>query len=162
MSPFFNAVKKNVLEQFPAESFEFQESYGDEVILCETKNLTALLSMLKTKHKCDFLMNVSGIDFPEKQKRFEVCYELFSSSMNSRVRVKVAVNEEESIPTAQFIWKTADWFEREAYDMFGIQFSDHPNLKRLLTHHQFKGHPLRKDYPADRVTTLYRSFAYPF
>ncbi len=151
MSPFFNAVKKNVLEQFPAESFEFQESCGDEVILCEAKNLTALLSMLKTKHKCDFLMNVSGIDFPDRQKRFEVCYELFSSSMNSRVRVKVAVNEEESIPTAQFIWKTADWFERETYDMFGIQFSNHPNLRRLLTHHQFKGYPLRKDYPADRV-----------
>lgn len=151
MSPFFNAVKKNVLEQFPKESFEFQESCGDEVILCEAKSLTALLSMLKTKHKCNFLMNISGIDFPERQKRFEVCYELFSSSMNRRVRVKVAVNTEESIPTAQFIWKTADWFERETYDMFGIQFSNHPNLRRLLTHHQFKGHPLRKDYPADRV-----------
>ena len=151
MSPFFNAVKKNVLEQFPADSFEFQESCGDEVILCEAKSLTTLLSMLKTKHNCNFLMNVSGIDFPERQKRFEVCYELFSSLMNSRVRVKVATNEEDPIPTAQFIWKTADWFERETYDMFGIQFSNHPNLKRLLTHHQFEGHPLRKDYPADRV-----------
>ena len=160
MSPFFSAVKKNVLEQFPQEHFEFQNSCGDEVIVCLPKNLTELLSLLKTKHKCNFLMNISGVHFPEKQKNFEVCYELFSSSMNSRVRVKVAVNEEESIPTAQFIWKTADWFERETYDMFGIQFSNHPNLRRLLTHQPVQRPPFKKRLSCRSSSALYRSFAH--
>lgn len=77
-------------------------------------------------------------------------YNLFSSRTNHRICVKVPLKEGESIPTAQFIWKTANWFERETYEMFGIVFSEHPYLKRLLTHHEFKGYPLRKDYPANR------------
>ena len=85
----------------------------------------------------------------KKEKRFEVVYELFSSKTAERFRVKAALAEKEKIPTVQFLWKTADWFEREAYDMFGVVFENHPNMRRFLTHHQFKGHPLRKDYPAD-------------
>jgi len=97
----------------------------------------------------NFLMDVCGVDYPTRAKRFDVVYHLFSSKDNSRVRVKVPLSEDESIATATDIWVGADWFEREAYDMFGLIFDGHPNLRKILTHHQFKGHPLRKDYEAD-------------
>ena len=94
-------------------------------------------------------MCVSGADYPKRQKRFEIIYELFSTRTVSRLRIKTAAAEGEEVPTAQFLWPSADWFEREIYDMYGVRFKGHPNMRRLLTHHQFQGHPLRKDYPAD-------------
>ena len=151
LTPFLNLLKKKISHFFPNKSFTFESSFGDSVIISEPQNVLPLLSYLKTEQHFDFLMHVCGVDFPDKDKRFEVCYELFSSQMNNRVRVKTQIKEGEKIPTAQFLWKTADWFERETYEMFGIEFSDHPNLRRLLTHHQFKGWPLRKDYPAHKT-----------
>ncbi len=96
---------------------------------------------------CDLLVDICGADYPDREKRFEVVYHLASLSHGHRFRVKVLLGEKDpSIPTCYPVWKAADWFEREAYDMFGIRFDGHPNLKRLLTHEAFQGHPLRKDY----------------
>ncbi len=150
LSSLPSTLKEEILKSFPQDSLSFTEQCEDSVIHCNPKNLEALLSELKTKHHFDFLMQICGVDFPDRKKRFDVCYELFSGKTYQRVRVKVQVNENESVPTAQFLWKTADWFERETYEMYGISFSNHPNLRRLLTHHQFEGYPLRKDYPADQ------------
>ena len=150
MNHRFKSIQEDLQKSFPNHSFKFEQNFGNIVIIPPLKDLIPLLADLKKNHQFDFLMQVFGVDFPEREKRFEVGYELFSSKTYQRLRIKVSVSEEEPVPTAQFLWKTADWFERETYDMFGIHFSDHPNLKRLLTHHEFKGHPLRKDYPANR------------
>ena len=94
-------------------------------------------------------MNLTAVDYPDRPERFEVIYELFSTKKGQRLRLKVKAPEGDSLPTATSVWLGANWFEREVYDMFGITFDGHPNMTRILTHHQFKGHPLRKDYPAD-------------
>ena len=150
MTPFFKNLQEHLRKTFPEASFSFQESFNNSIILAEPKEVLSLLTELKKNHHFDFLMQVFGVDFPEREKRFEVGWELFSSKKIQRVRVKTNVAENESVPTAQFLWKTSDWFERETYEMYGISFSNHPNLKRLLTHHEFKGWPLRKNYPADK------------
>ena len=97
---------------------------------------------------CNLLLDVCGVDYPENEQRFEVVYHLTSLEKGHRIRVRVAVDEEDPrVPTAYGIWKAADWFEREAFDMFGIRFDGHPDLRRLLTDYGFSGHPLRKDFP---------------
>ena len=150
MNSFLDTLKTELAKAQTQSSFSYHEFLGDLTIISSPQDLLFLLKELKNKHHFDFLMQVFGLDFPEREKRFEVGYSLFSSANNRRVCVKVPLKEKESVPTAQFLWKTADWFERETYEMYGIVFSDHPNLKRLLTHHQFEGWPLRKDYPANR------------
>ena len=150
MNSFLDTLKTELAKAQPQRSFSYHEFLGDLTIVSSPQDILFLLQELKNKHHFDFLMQVFGLDFPDREKRFEVGYSLFSSINNRRICIKVPLKENESVPTAQFLWKTADWFERETYDMYGIVFSDHPNLKRLLTHHQFKGWPLRKDYPANQ------------
>ena len=142
-------LKKKLQQKFPKQPFDFQQEFGDLVLCVSSKTIPTLLEYFKNSGYFDFLMNISGVDYPDRKNRFEVVYELFCSQNAHRLRIKTALQEGEKPPTAQFVWKTADWFEREIYDMFGIEFENHPNLRRILTHHQFKGHPLRKDYPAD-------------
>lgn len=132
-----------------ANQFEFAEHMGAAVLLVPKDSVRDVLRFLKEKNYFNFLMNITGVDYPERQQRFEVVYELFSSRDYSRLRVKAKVGENETIPSVISVWKGADWFEREVYDMFGVKFEGHPNLRRILTHHQFQGHALRKDYPAD-------------
>jgi len=147
MNPI-NNLQKELRQRFKKD-FAFKKIFGADVLELEKEDLPALLQHLKQHQGFDFLMCVTGVNYPEREKEFEVCYELFSSKKIQRLRLKARLTEQEQIPTAQFIYPTADWFEREIYDMYGLKFKDHPNMKRILTHHQFKGHPLRKDYPAD-------------
>ena len=100
----------------------------------------------------DLLLDLCGVDFPEREERFEAVYHLFSVPRRERLRLKVPVSEEDPVlPSLVEVWKGANWFEREAFDMFGLRFDGHPNLRRILTHEAFHGHPLRKDYdPARR------------
>lgn len=132
-----------------AGQFEFSESYGAVVLKVPKDSVREVLRFLKEKNYFHFLMNITGVDYPERAQRFEVIYELFNLHDFSRLRVKTQVGEGETVPSVISVWKGADWFEREVYDMFGVRFEGHPNLRRILTHHQFKGHPLRKDYAAD-------------
>ncbi len=132
-----------------ATSYQFRSAYNDDVIEVPKEEVGNVLRYLKTNSQFDFLMDVCGADYPDRQQRFEVVYHLFNSKTYQRVRLKARLGENESVETATTIWKGATFFEREAYDMFGIKFSGHPNLTRILTHHQFVGHPLRKDYDAD-------------
>ena len=162
LKPSFKSLQKNLKQKFPTNCFVFQENLGDHILTVSPPNVPSLLQHLKESGRFDFLMNISGVDWPKKDKRFEVVYELFSSKTAERLRIKTALTEQEQIPTAQFIWKTADWFEREIYDMFGIKFKEHPNMRRILTHHQFKGHPLRKDYQADHQQHCYESLPLHF
>jgi NADH-quinone oxidoreductase subunit C/D len=143
-------LKSDLVSKFGADQFRFITTpVGDHVIEASKASVHALLRYLKEYAAFDFLMDVCGVDYPTRSKRFDVVYHLFSTKDFSRLRVKAAVEEGGSIATATNIWVGADWFEREAYDMFGIKFDGHPNLRKILTHHQFVGHPLRKDYEAD-------------
>ncbi len=123
---------------------------SSEVIDLPKDQVVSYLRQLKSEGKFDFLMDVSAVDYPDRARRFDIVYQLFSSKNSKRLRIKTQLAENESIETATTVWKGADWFEREVYDMFGIHFKGHPNLRKILTHHHFKGHPLRKDYPADK------------
>lgn len=133
-----------------ANQFEFSESFGAVVLKVPKESVRDVLRFLKEKNYFHFLMNITGVDYPERSQRFEVIYELFNINDYSRLRVKAQVGENESIPSVISVWRGADWFEREVYDMFGVKFEGHPNLRRILTHHEFVGHPLRKDYDADK------------
>ncbi|MEQ1723630.1 MAG: NADH dehydrogenase (quinone) subunit D [Pseudobdellovibrio sp.] len=147
---FPELLKSDLVSKFGAEQFRFITTpVGDNVIEAPKVSVHALLQYLKEYVGFDFLMDVCGVDYPTRTKRFDVVYHLFSTKDFSRLRVKAAVEDGGSIATATNIWVGADWFEREAYDMFGIKFDGHPNLRKILTHHQFEGHPLRKDYEAD-------------
>ena len=116
---------------------------GDHVVVVAKTELLDTLRTLKTKHQFNFLMHVAGADYPDREKRFELSYELYSSKTHQRIRVKTSVAEGESLESAIPVWRAANWFEREVYDMYGVKFDNHPNLTRILVHHQFKGHPLR-------------------
>lgn len=143
-------LRADLNKKFVENTFEYSYVYGNNVLSLPKGQILSVLEHLKSSGRFDFLMQVAGADFPERKRRFEIVYELFSSKDFSRCRLKTQVGEDESIDSVISIWKCADWFEREIYDMYGVRFAGHPNLRRILVHHQFVGHPLRKDYPADR------------
>ncbi len=130
--------------------YKFHTSFNQDVLELPKEDVVPVLRFLRETGKFDFLMDVCGADYPERAKRFEVLYHLFSSKNSKRLRIKTQVSEGESIESATCVWRGANWFERETFDMFGVKFHNHPNLTKILTHHQFVGHPLRKDYEADR------------
>ena len=113
------------------------------------ENLIHLVDFVKNDEDCQFrqLTDVAGVDFPERANRFDVIYHFLSFKWNFRLRIKTEINENGSLPSICSIFPAANWFEREAFDMYGIQFTDHPDLRRILTDYGFEGYPLRKDFP---------------
>ena len=121
-----------------------------QLVLWTTRDsLLRLLTFLRDDPNCLFkqLVDVTAVDYPEREERFEVVYNLLSLTQNERVRVKVATDEDTPLPSCVPIFNAANWFEREVWDMYGVFFSDHPDLRRILTDYGFEGHPLRKDFP---------------
>lgn len=143
------SIRSDLKNKFPNVNFDYSTQNGADIVHIPKEYVVLVLKHLKHSGKFDFLMSVSGADYPERAKRFDVVYELFSTKTSERLRVKTQVGENEEVPTVIHVWRGADWLERETWDMYGIKFAGHPNLRRLLVHHQFKGFPLRKDYPAD-------------
>jgi NADH-quinone oxidoreductase subunit C len=126
------------------------EVVRDQLILwTRRESIVPVLSFLRDDPRCLFkmLVDLTAVDYPDRPERFEVVYNLSSLSFNRRVRVKIAVEENAAVPTATGVFSCAGWYEREVWDMFGIGFSDHPDLRRILTDYGFEGHPLRKDFP---------------
>lgn len=122
---------------------------GELMLECAPDRLVGLLTFLRDDPKCLFkqLIDVCGVDWPEREKRFDVVYNLLSLKNNLRIRVKVATDESTPVPSAAVVYSAAGWFERETYDLYGVWFADHPDLRRILTDYGFEGHPLRKDFP---------------
>jgi NADH-quinone oxidoreductase subunit C len=122
---------------------------GELMLETTPDKLIALLTFLRDDPKCKFsqLVDICGVDWPEREKRFDVVYNLLSLANNQRIRVKVATDESTPVPSAATVWSAAPWFERETYDLYGVWFSDHPDLRRILTDYGFEGHPMRKDFP---------------
>ena len=113
----------------------------------------ALMTTLRDDPRFAFeqVMDICGVDWPERAERFDVVYNLLSVSLNQRLRVIVTTDESAPVPSVHTVWPVATWWEREAWDLFGIVFSGQPDLRRILTDYGFEGHPLRKDFPADRL-----------
>ena len=124
-------------------------AYGELTLSVAAENIVEVLTLLKTDPQCQFVsfIDVSGVDYPQREKRFDVVYHLLSPRQNKRIRVKVETDEDSPVPSVTGVFPGADWFERETYDLYGVLFSGHPDLRRLLTDYGFEGHPLRKDFP---------------
>jgi len=124
-------------------------AFDELTLVTSAENIIALLTFLRDDGHCQFvnLTDICGVDWPGRPRRFDVVYHLLSPRQNLRVRIKVATGEDEPIPSATAVFPGADWFEREAYDLYGILFTGHPDLRRILTDYGFEGYPLRKDFP---------------
>lgn len=123
--------------------------FGELTLLAERDHIVHLLRFLRDDQQCNFetLIDICGVDYPERSDRFDVVYHLLSMRMNHRIRVRIRTDEDTPVASATVLWPAANWFEREAFDMYGIQFADHPDLRRILTDYGFEGYPLRKDFP---------------
>ena len=124
-------------------------AHGELTLYAERDQIDDVLKFLRDDSQCLFetLIDVCGVDYPQRTRRFVVVYPLLSMRMNQRIRVKIETDEETPVPTAVDLFPCADWFEREAFDMYGVRFAGHPDLRRILTDYGFEGYPLRKDFP---------------
>ena len=143
---FFEAsatqILANLAERVPSIN-------GQLVYRCELNKLISVLKLLKANESLDFsqLSDLTAVDYPGRIQRFELVYQLLSVTHNRRIRIICAIDEGQIVPSATGVYKSAEWPEREVWDMYGLFFSDHPDLRRLLTDYGFEGHPLRKDFP---------------
>ena len=152
-------VLTKIKTQFENAILEIHSSFGDDTAVINKEKLVEVARFLKEDSELDFnvLMDLTAVDYLslEKPWRFEVVYHFYSLAKNHRVRIKVPVTEEDAeVATLTSLWPIADWFEREVWDMFGIQFKGHPHLKRILMYEGFVGYPLRKDYPVNKRQPL--------
>jgi NADH-quinone oxidoreductase subunit C len=131
-------------------------AFGELTLMVNLANLEALVEFLRDDASCRFtsLVDITAVDHPERAQRFDMVYHLLSMYRNQRIRLKVAVREEEMVPSITDLHPSANWFEREVFDMFGILFSGHPDLRRILTDYGFRGYPLRKDFPTTGYTEV--------
>ena len=137
------AIKKN------CNPIEISDDFNQLQISISTNQILDVVDFIKNDEACEFrqITDIAGVDFPERIKRFDVIYHFLSFKHNIRLRIKITISEDETISSITSIFPAANWFEREAFDMYGIQFKDHPDLRRILTDYGFEGYPLRKDFP---------------
>jgi NADH-quinone oxidoreductase subunit C len=130
-----------------AALLETVEAYGEISFTVERKKLSTVLEKLREKHEYQQLVEIAGVDYPDRPERFEVCYHLLSLTRNHRIRVKVTTDEDTAVPSVTHMWEVAGWLEREVFDMYGVLFDGNTDLRRILTDYGFQGHPFRKDFP---------------
>ncbi len=150
MYPKDLAQLKEHVHQAQENTLEFSVIDNEELVLvAKTNEILTLMEFLKKNSGCQFttLVDITAVDYPSREKRFDVVYHLLSMNLNQRVRVKTQIAEGDMVPSLVGLFPSANWFEREVFDMYGIPFSGHPDLRRILTDYGFAGHPLRKDFP---------------
>ncbi len=140
---------EHISAALPEEVLGFDVAYDELMVRVVQDAVVKVLTFLRDDQNCQFkvLLDVTAVDYPQRDERFEVVYHLLSLKHNQRIRVKLAAGEETPVPSVTEVFNCANWLEREAWDMYGIYFSGHPDLRRLLTDYGFEGHPLRKDFP---------------
>ncbi len=133
----------------PDTVFEAKVERGELVVRCTPEGVPSLMRFLRDSSACQFttLLDICGVDWPAREKRFDVVYHLLSMRQNRRLRVKTEVREGALVPSVVEVFPCADWYEREVFDLYGVMFSGHPDLRRILTDYGFRGHPMRKDFP---------------
>jgi len=156
MDDALKSIGEKALAALPGAVIEARHAFGELTLIAEPQRILDVLKFLRDDPGCLFVnfTDVSGVDYPAREKRFDVVYQLLSPKQNQRVRVKVSTDEATPIPSATSLFPGANWFERETYDLYGVVFDGHPDLRRLLTDYGFDGHPLRKDFPMTGFTEV--------
>jgi NADH-quinone oxidoreductase subunit C len=142
---------------FPGKITESHSHHGNETIIIQREDALTIFAALKDEPQFAFnlLVDLTAVDFLGREPRFEIVYHLYSMLLNHRLRVKIGVSEDDPVvPSLSSVWKNANWLEREVWDMFGIRFTDHPDLRRILMYEEFRGYPLRKDYAVTKRQPL--------
>ena len=144
--PWNSELAKALQDHFGDVSIEALSYLGQNFFVLPPESLLTVGGYLKSECGFDMLTDLTAVDYPKREKRFEIIFQLYSFSRNERLRLKVSIGEAESVESVIPLWSTADWLEREVFDMFGVRFANHPNLKRILLPEEWQGYPLRKDY----------------
>ena len=149
MSEALKELGEHIAAALPEAVIDVEVVHGELMVRVQRNAIVRVLSFLRDDSACHFkcLMDVCGVDYPGRGERLEVVYNLLSLGHNQRVRVKLTTDEETPVPSVSGVFSSAGWWEREAWDLYGIYFSDHPDLRRILTDYGFEGHPMRKDFP---------------
>ena len=149
MDQALNDLGEQISLQLAGDVSDVRVAHGELMVTAAPEGLLKVLTLLRDDQNCQFklLLDVTAVDFPDREQRFEVIYNLLSLKHNQRIRVKLPLKEGQAALSAVEVFSSAIWFEREVWDMYGVVFSDHPDLRRILTDYGFEGHPLRKDFP---------------
>lgn len=149
MSEALSDLSAYLRERLGAKLADAVVAFGELTVTVEPADIVDVLTFLRDDAQCQFVsfIDISGADYPARPRRFDVLYHLLSPRQNLRIRVKVQTDEDTPVPSATQVYPGAEWFERETFDLYGILFSGHPELRRILTDYGFEGHPLRKDFP---------------
>ena len=149
-------IQKILIERFSGGGLESYIKSDELTIIIDKSNLIKVISFLKEDKDFQFkqLIDICGVDYPNRLERFEIVYHLLSLNLNQRIRVKLSVKDGDMVPSIVSIFEAANWYEREVWDLYGVIFSDHPDLRRILTDYGFEGHPLRKDFPLSGFTQV--------
>lgn len=156
MSDALNELGTHIELKRPDCVLGWDVAFDELTVNVTLASLPAFVDFLRTDRTCRFssLVDITAVDYPARDARFDVIYHFLSMYQNHRVRLRVAVREDDLVPSITDVHASADWFEREIFDMFGILFSGHPDLRRILTDYGFRGHPLRKDFPTTGYTEV--------
>ena len=124
-------------------------AYGELTVTAQAADIVSVLRFLRDDPRCEFwsLIDITAVDWPSRERRFDVVYHLLSPKQNARIRIKIETDEATPVSSVIEVFPSADWYEREIYDLYGVVFTGHPDLRRILTDYGFEGHPLRKDFP---------------
>ncbi|WP_026987503.1 NADH-quinone oxidoreductase subunit C [Fodinicurvata fenggangensis] len=149
MNPTLTELGEHLTSSLPDDIFRTETIRDELIVWAYRESLVKVMTALRDDPNAQFkqLVDVTAVDYPDRPERFEVVYNLLSLKHNLRIRVKVPASEDTPVPSVVDIFSSAIWFEREVWDLFGVFFSDHPDLRRIMTDYGFEGHPLRKDFP---------------
>ncbi|CAN5517781.1 NADH-quinone oxidoreductase subunit C [soil metagenome] len=149
MDAKLHKLGETIVAALPGAAIGHSVAFGDLTVLVEASKIVDVARFLRDDPGCRFVnfIDVTAVDYPGRENRFEVVYHLMSPTLNARIRLKAAASETTQVPSIITVFPGADWFEREAYDLYGVIFTGHPDMRRLLTDYGFDGHPLRKDFP---------------
>ncbi|MEK9671645.1 MAG: NADH-quinone oxidoreductase subunit C [Rhodospirillaceae bacterium] len=149
MDPALKELAVHLKDRLGGSVVDMSTRLGELSVTVKRDDIVRVLQMLRDDSNCLFrqLMDICGVDFPDESPRFEIVYNLLSMTHNLRLRIKVLTDEDEPVPSVVPVFSSAGWWEREIWDMYGVYFNDHPDLRRILTDYGFEGHPLRKDFP---------------
>lgn len=147
MTPYVDDLAQVAVAKLGGRVLAAKVSVGEVTLTVKRESILEVLTTLRDEFQFEVLIDICGVDYPSRAERFEVVYHLLSVRTNRRIRVKLSTDENTPVASAIPAYPAANWWEREAYDMYGILFSDHPDLRRILTDYGFQGFPLRKDFP---------------
>jgi NADH-quinone oxidoreductase subunit C len=149
MSEQLNTLGEAIVAALPGSVTGHSVAFGELTITGEAADIVRIVTFLRDDPQCQFIsfIDVTAVDWPAREQRFDVVYHFLSPRQNTRIRIKVMTDEATPVPSIFGVFPGTEWFEREVWDLYGVMFTDHPDMRRLLTDYGFEGHPLRKDFP---------------